>query len=238
MHLDERRHAERLHALDERHERLLLERGDDEEHGVRAVRSRLPDLVARDDEVLAQHRDVDGGPDGGEVGEAAAEAAPLGQDADDRGAAGLVVGGEPGRIGDGGERALARAGALHLGDDLDGLAVTERRLRRHRRGTALGERLELGEVGAGLALDEVLPDAGEDVVEHSHRSPLSAAMATCRWYLRAVTVRNRGGAGTTIGSVARLARDAESHGGQHLAGDGAEDDDDDAHDEQPHRRDR
>jgi len=51
--------------------------------------------------------------------------------------------------------------AFHLGDDLDGLAVTERGLRRHRRGTTLSERLELGEVHSGLALDEVLPRDGQ-----------------------------------------------------------------------------
>ena len=83
----------------------------------------LPELVARDDEVLAQDRDVDRAAHGVEVVEAAAEAAPLGEHADDGGAAGLVVGGERGRVGDGGERALGRAGPLDLGDDRDAVAA-------------------------------------------------------------------------------------------------------------------
>ena len=119
VHLDQRRHAERLGALDERDERLLLEGGDDEQGEVGAVRAALPQLVAGDDEVLAQHRHVDPRADGVEVGQAAAEAARLGEHADDAGAAGLVVGGQAGGVGDRGERALAGAAALDLGDDGD-----------------------------------------------------------------------------------------------------------------------
>ena len=92
--LDERRQAERLGALDEGHQRVLLECGDDEQSQVGPVDPGLPQLVARDDEVLAQHRHVDRATHRDQVVEAAAEAAPLGEDADDRGAAGLVVGGE------------------------------------------------------------------------------------------------------------------------------------------------
>jgi len=45
------------------------------------------------------------------VVEGAAEAAPLGEDRDDARPAGLVVGRQPGRVGDRRERALARARA-------------------------------------------------------------------------------------------------------------------------------
>ena len=76
VHLDERRHAEALGALEQAHERVLLQRGDDEQHQVGAVRRAPPRLVRRDDEVLAQHRDVDGGAHGLEVVEAAVEPAP------------------------------------------------------------------------------------------------------------------------------------------------------------------
>ena len=75
-----------------------------------------------DDEVLAQHRDVDLGPDGLQVGERAAEAALLGQDGDHGRTARLVVGGQAGRVGDRGERALGRAGPLDLADHLDAVA--------------------------------------------------------------------------------------------------------------------
>ena len=113
------RHAERLDPLEQADERVLLERGDDEQDDVGAVGAGLVHLVAADDEVLAQHRDVDDGADGVEVGQRAAEAAPLGEHADDAGAAGLVLAGERGGVGDVGQRALGRAAALDLGDDAD-----------------------------------------------------------------------------------------------------------------------
>ena len=73
-------------------------------------------LVAGDDEVLAQHRDVDRGADRAEVVEAAAEAALLGEHADRGGPAGGVRRGEHGGVGDVGEVALAGAASLDLGD--------------------------------------------------------------------------------------------------------------------------
>ena len=99
VHLDERRHAERLGPLEQAGQRVLLQRGDDEQHDVGTVRAGLVHLVAGDDEVLAQHGDVDGGPDGGQVGLRAAEAAPLGEHADHPRAAGGVLRGRarPGR---------------------------------------------------------------------------------------------------------------------------------------------
>lgn len=126
VHLDQRGEPDGLGALDQRDQRLLLQGGDDQEHQVGSVRPRLPELVRGDDEVLAQDRDVDLGPDGLQVGQRAAEAAPLGQYGDDGRAARLVVGGERRGVGDGGQRALRRAGALDLADDLDAVAVQGR----------------------------------------------------------------------------------------------------------------
>ena len=91
VHLDQRGHAERLDPLEQADERVLLERGDDEQDDVGAVRPGLVHLVAGDDEVLAQHRHVDGGAHRVEVGLRAAEAAPLGEHADHPGAAGGVL---------------------------------------------------------------------------------------------------------------------------------------------------
>ena len=65
----------------------LLERGDDQQHQIGAVRPGFGHLVRRDDEVLAQQRNVDGGPDRIEVGERTAEAPLLGEHADRRRAA-------------------------------------------------------------------------------------------------------------------------------------------------------
>ena len=90
---------------------------DDEQHEVGPVGPGLPDLVVADHEVLAQHRDLDGGPDRVEVVEAAPEAAPLGEHRDRGGPAGRVGRGERGGVGDVGEGALARAGPLDLGDE-------------------------------------------------------------------------------------------------------------------------
>src|SRR6185369_10430698 len=147
----------------------------DEEDEVGAACPRLPQLVARDDEVLAQHRDVDRGADGVEVLERAAEATLLGEDADDGSAARLVVGRERGRVGDGRERALGRAAALDLGDDPDAVVAPQRRdtvtcLRPRGR-----ELLEYAERDAGLAKSEVGADAVQDLVEHGHARAPSAA---------------------------------------------------------------
>ena len=57
MRLDERRHAELDDELVELGEPVLLERGDDEQHEVRARGACLEHLVRLGDEVFAQHRD-------------------------------------------------------------------------------------------------------------------------------------------------------------------------------------
>ena len=115
--LDEGGHAElageRLHP----HEVGLAQGGDDEQDEVGAVRAGLVELVVVDHEVLAQHRDPHGGPDRVEVVQGAAEAAPLGEDADRGGAARGVLLRQRGGVLDGGQRALAGAGPLHLGDE-------------------------------------------------------------------------------------------------------------------------
>ena len=119
VHLDERGEPDGDGPVEQRLELVLVERGDDQQRQVGAGGAGLPQLVGGDDEVLAQHRDVDGGAHGDEVGEAAAEAALLGEHADRRGTTGCVVGGQRGRVGDRGQRALAGAGPLDLGDHAD-----------------------------------------------------------------------------------------------------------------------
>ena len=119
VHLDQRRHAQRLDPVEQRAQDVLLQRRDDEQHEVRAVRPRLVHLVGADDEVLAQDRDVDPGAHGGEVGQRPAEPALLGEDADHPGAALGVGDGELGGIRDRGQLTLRRAAPLHLRDDPD-----------------------------------------------------------------------------------------------------------------------
>ena len=131
-----------------------------------------------DHEVLAQHRDVDGGAHGVEIGERPAEPALLGEHRD-RGRSPVgVLRGERGRIGDLRERALARAGALHLGDDGDAPRVAG--------GVERGERVACGRCGVGVtrdvgeaasahALGEVVSHPGDDRVENSGHGRIQSA---------------------------------------------------------------
>lgn len=167
--LDERGEADGLGPLDEGDEGLLFQGRDDQQREVGAVGAGLPELVRRDDEVLAQDRDVHAGADGLQVGQRAAETTLLGEDGDDRRTARLVVGGEPGRIRDRGQRALGGAGALDLADHLDAVAAqgSDAVLGLGRLGGTL---LELVEAHAGLPFGKVFADPFDDLVEHTHAS--------------------------------------------------------------------
>ena len=167
MHLDQRRQAQRTRGRKERDQGVLLERRHDEQGDVRAVGTCFPELVVADHEVLAQHRDGHSRSHRGQVGERTAEAALLGEHADDVGAARRIVGSESRRVSDRGERPLAGALTLDLGDDRHTggaqrrLGVEGRRSRRDLGGKCLEARqlLTCSEVGA---------HAREDVVEHRH----------------------------------------------------------------------
>ena len=157
---------------------VVVERGDDQQHQVGAGGAGLDQLVAVDDEVLAQHGYVDRGPHRAQVVEAAAEPALLGEHADRGGTAGGVLPGQRGRVGDLGEVALARAAPLDLGDH----ARARRPQVRHR----VARRVDVGErgpqVGHGIAASrrEVLAHAGDDVVEHGHaEAPRDAERPQC-----------------------------------------------------------
>src|SRR3954447_4553400 len=170
LHLDQRAQPDRVGPLDQRDERLLLQRRDDQQHHVGTRRPRLPELVRRDDEVLAQHGYVDPAADRPQVVQAAVEPALLGQHRDRRGATLLVLPGQCGRIGDLGQIARGRAGSLHLGDDRDAVTAEHR----HRvLGVRLALSLQLQVVQADprLALREVGTHPGENVVKHSHVCP-------------------------------------------------------------------
>ena len=81
--------------------------------------------------------------------------------------------GERGRVGDVGEVALAGAAALDLGDHA-GAGGAEVRHRVARR-VDVGERgAQVGQAGDGLALGEVDPHAGDDVVEHGHGTSIGS----------------------------------------------------------------
>jgi hypothetical protein len=154
-------------VLSQLDEVALVQGGHDEQDEVGAPGPGLGELVPGDEEVLAEHGDVDPAPDGGEVVEAAREPAALGEDAHGGGAARGVLRGERGGVVDVGQGALAGAGPLDLGDDRHarprpqgGLGVQGGRGGR-------GATLELG-LGDGRHSEcQVLPDAGDDVVQHA-----------------------------------------------------------------------
>jgi len=123
VHLDQRQQADGDGPLDQRDQRALLQGGHDQQHQVRAVGPGLPELVGADHEVLAQHRHLHRTANRGQVGQRTAEPPLLGQHADNLRAAGFVVRGQRGRIGDGGHLPARRAGPLHFGDHADTLGL-------------------------------------------------------------------------------------------------------------------
>jgi hypothetical protein len=119
VYLDQGGHPQGLHPLDERHEGGLLQRHGKQEHSIGARGAGLPYLVAADNEVLAQQWDLDSGAHRAQVSEVATERAFLGEDADPRRTALLVVARQLGRVRDLGQRALAGAATLDLRDHRD-----------------------------------------------------------------------------------------------------------------------
>ena len=115
----------------------------------------------------------DRGADGAQVGEAATEAALLGEHADRGRATALVGGGQLGRVGDVGQRALARAAALDLGDHA-GAGRPEARHRVARARGGRGERRHLVVRRSRGARREVDAHAGDDLVEHGHATSRKA----------------------------------------------------------------
>ena len=165
--LDERGEPELAGLVVEAAQGVVVQRADDQQGQVGAGGAGLDELVAGDDEVLAQHRYVDRGADRDQVGQAAGEAALLGQDADRGGPAGGVLAGQRRGVGDLGEMALAGAAALDLGDDR-ALRGTQARHRVQGRVDVAERRADVGERTGGLAHGEVLAHAGDDLLEHRH----------------------------------------------------------------------
>ena len=93
MHLHQRVDPGASGLLDERAELVRPKRPHDEQHGVRAEPAGLPDAVAIDDEILAQHRQADAR-GGHEVVVAATEPRRLGEDRERRGAGRRISPGE------------------------------------------------------------------------------------------------------------------------------------------------
>ena len=163
--LDEDRQAELAGLVVEPAERGVVEGGDDQQGEVGSRGPGLEELVGGDDEVLAQERYVDRGADRPEVGQASAEAALLGQDADRRSSPARVGLGQDGGLRDLGELTLARAAALDLRDHADTWCAEAGHRVAWRCRVGQG-RTQIGGRGVGLAAGEIDPHARDDVVEH------------------------------------------------------------------------
>ena len=158
--------------------------------------------------------------------------------------AGLVARGERGGVGDGGERALARARALDLGDDLDASAAAgaaDRRRARARAGAASA--WSCARSVRRLRGRRGPPGRRRGCRRGQSRSPCQRRSRRCRWYpwpgvlpyrpRRAWLRRVPGSCRARSGISDRPARHAEAHRGERPAGDHADDDDDGA--EHEHR---
>ena len=177
VHLDQHGQAQLAGLVVEPAQVVVAQCGDDQQGEVGARGSGLEELVALDDEVLAQDGCLDRRPHGSQVLEAATEPALLGQHAD-RGSPALGVGpGERGGVGDLGEVALAGAAALDLGDHADaGLAEGRHRVARRRHVGERGPQVGLGDLR--LPSGQVLADADDDLVENRHAN-LSGRRSGC-----------------------------------------------------------
>ncbi|CAB4922921.1 unannotated protein [freshwater metagenome] len=140
---------------------------------------RLPQLVARDDEVLAKHGDVDSGPHGVEVCKTSAESPLLSEDADAVCPARLVVHGQRSRTGDLREGPSTRTRALHLGDDRDTIPL-ENRVDVTRGPHVVRLRLELLDRNGSHSHRKIFANASDDVVQDCHDSNISHVAAGVR----------------------------------------------------------
>ena len=78
MDLHENRHTELDGEQMQLRQLRSLENGDDKQHGIRAHDPGIEDVVRRDGEILAEHRQADGGPGRLKILWAAAEVGTVG----------------------------------------------------------------------------------------------------------------------------------------------------------------
>jgi hypothetical protein len=166
VHLDQRGHPQRLDPFQQPDQGVLLQGGHDQQDQVGAVRARLVHLVAGHHEVLAQQRHLDRRPHRVEVLQAPAEPARLGQHRHAARAAGRVLLGQVGRVGDVGERALRRRRPLDLGDHPDA-GLAQQRVRVQRGWCGRRQVADLRHRYLLLAGRDIVPYAGQDLVEHA-----------------------------------------------------------------------
>ena len=117
--LHESRHAELDGEPVQLRQLRSLENGHDEQHGIRAHDPGVEDVVRRDGEILAEHRQVDGGPGRLKIFWAAAEVGTVGKHRQAGRAARRVRPGDLGRIEIRGEVTFGRGASLDLGHEGD-----------------------------------------------------------------------------------------------------------------------
>jgi hypothetical protein len=161
---------------------LAVEDLGDEQHGVGPGEARLEELVAVEDEVLAQQRRRHRGADPGKVRQVPLEEGGVGEDADGGGAVAGVGAGDGDRVEVGADQPGGGRGALDLGDDLHAAGRFQGHPEvAHRRG--LGQApLQVGFRQAGPRLVDLPALARHNAVQdggHRH-SDLAAARFVVR----------------------------------------------------------
>ena len=119
MHLDQRVHAKAQRGILYLAHEAVIQRGDDDQDGVRAQCPAFQHLPGIDHEILTQHWKHAGGASGDKIGVCALEIGFVGQDGQTSRATGRIGGGMSRRIEVGADQSLGRAGLLDLRDEAE-----------------------------------------------------------------------------------------------------------------------
>ena len=151
---------------------VVGERRGDEQDCVRADGPGLEHLHLVDDEVLAQHRDVDRGASSVEVGDRPTEVSGVGQDRETRCTARAVRSRGPRRVEPRRQLTLRRGAALELGDDGQGVALAQRRLEAPGRRRVEGLRAQQVAHRRTVEHRDLVALGREDPVEDGHETAI------------------------------------------------------------------
>ena len=95
------------------------QRTNDQQGEIGTMNPGFGELITSGQEILAEHRQLHPGPNGIQISQRSGESAFFREDGNRRGSPDLVAFGQSGRVFDGSQRPLRRAGSLHLGDHRD-----------------------------------------------------------------------------------------------------------------------
>jgi hypothetical protein len=165
--LDQAVEVEQPRLLVEQRQVLVLQRRDDQQHGVGTVHRRLVELVDVDDEVLLQDRQARRRPRRPQVVERAAEVGPVGEHRERGGTAALERGTDLRDGRPGGDLSRARGTALELGDQRE--AGSDQRLAERARSAEGPDRVaQVLDRDDPLAALDVGPRCPHELLELAH----------------------------------------------------------------------